>query len=99
MSKKSVCDMCAHFGRIQDAQCAFSSTCVVSTYNLREMGGLDRFLNSNAAEPAAVVETPVAEVKDSAETAIFNPFQRGNGCMLAEAMSDAVIADLAKHTR
>ncbi len=77
----SVCDMCAHCGVHQDRKCTFSGKCIVNTYNLHGTGSLDAFMNPK------VEETPEVVVADVVETVSnFNPFQRGNGCMLADSV-------------
>lgn len=86
----SVCDMCAHFGRRQEKQCAFSGNCIVNTYNLRDTGTLKAFIDEKP-EDAVVQEEPVSAIENNVVDMDFNPFQRGNGCLLV---------DIAKsHTR
>ncbi|MBQ2016910.1 MAG: hypothetical protein II208_00075 [Alphaproteobacteria bacterium] len=82
MSKNSVCDMCAHCGAHQDRNCTFKGNCIVNTYNLHGTGTLEAFINPQVEE--VVVEEPVAVVEEVAVDPNFNPFQRGNGCMLAD---------------
>lgn len=74
----SFCDMCAHFGKNQHKQCTFTGNCIVETYNLRGTDIVDNFINQKVGE---VVDAPVV-----AADASFNPFQRGNGCMLADTV-------------
>lgn len=80
----SVCDMCAHCAVHQDKKCAFSGNCIVNTYNLHGTGTLDAFINPKVEE--VVAEKPVEVVEESVVDANFNPFQRGNGCMLADVV-------------
>lgn len=75
----SVCDMCAHFGKNHKKQCTFSGNCIVNTYNLHGTGSLDSFMNPK-------VEDVVVEEEAVATETYFNPFQRGNGCMLADML-------------
>ncbi len=82
----SVCDMCAHFGKNHKKQCTFSGNCIVNTYNLHGTGSLDSFMNPKV-EDVVVEEEAVAEVEEAVATeTYFNPFQRGNGCMLADML-------------
>lgn len=83
----SVCDMCAHLGREQNRPCTFSGTCVANTYNLRGTGTLESFMQESDIEPIDVESaTLVAEPVEITNTTIeFNPFQRGNGCMLSKS--------------
>ena len=80
----SVCDMCAHFGKNQDKQCSFSGNCIVNTYNLRGTGSLESFMKPS--EEIVAVEEAAVEVEDVVAEVVFNPFQRGNGCMLADTV-------------
>ena len=80
----SVCDMCAHFGKNQEKQCTFAGNCIVNTYNLRGTGSLESFMNPKVEE--VVEEEAVAAVEEVVAEASFNPFQRGNGCMLADVV-------------
>ena len=78
------CDMCAHFGKNQKKQCTFSGNCIVESYNLRGTDVIENFINPKVEE---VVEAPVATVDGKVVVdAGFNPFQRGNGCMLADVV-------------
>ncbi len=79
----SVCDMCAFCNIHQkDRKCTFSGICIVNTYNLHGTGTLEAFVNPKVEEVAeeATVEAKEEIVVDPN----FNPFQRGNGCMLSE---------------
>ena len=66
---------CAHMDE-KSGKCTFSGVCVVKQYSLANMTSLNSVLK---VEPA--VETEVVEPVE--EKNVFNPFQRGNGCMLA----------------
>lgn len=78
-----VCDLCPHCGTHQDKKCTFSGNCIVNTYNLHGTGTLEAFMNPKVEE---VVEEPVAAevVEEVVVNPNFNPFQRGNGCMMAD---------------
>ncbi len=77
----SVCDICAHCDKLQGRKCTFSGNCVVNTYNLRGNGTLEAFINPKTEE--FYTEEAVA-ADDVVIDSNFNPFQRGNGCMLAD---------------
>ena len=76
-----VCDMCAHLGKEADKPCTFSGNCIVNTYNLHGMGSFEKFMTPVSQEVKA--EEVVTEEIAPAAVA-FNPFQRGNGCLLED---------------
>ena len=78
----SVCDMCAFCNIHQDRKCTFSGNCIVNTYNLRGTGTLEAFVNPKVE--AVAEEAPVVEKEEIVIDPNFNPFQRGNGCMLSD---------------
>lgn len=61
--------------------CTYGGVCIVKQYNLNDMTSLNSVLKM---EPV-VAEVPVVE-----EKSVFNPFQRGNGCMLAGYSHDEI---------
>ncbi len=71
---------CAHMDE-KSGKCTFSGNCIVRQYNLNDMA------------PLGVA--PATRVDVSRDTVAFNPFQRGNGCMLAGYTYDEIWA----HTR
>lgn len=75
---------CAHLDK--KGQCTFSGVCIVKKYNLNDLASLNEVLGvkKEAVKP---------EVKDA--EVVFNPFQRGNGCMLAGYTREEIFA----HTR
>ena len=75
---------CAHMDE-KSGKCTFSGVCIVKQYKLNDTTTLDSVLN---VKPENVVES----VQDKVA---FNPFQRGNGCMLAGYTYDEIWA----HTR
>ncbi len=75
---------CAHMDE-KSGKCTFSGVCIVKQYNLNDLSSLNRVLNVKTEN---VVEPAVAE--SVAETVAFNPFQRGNGCMLAGYTHDEI---------
>ncbi len=80
----SVCDMCAHLGKEGGKPCTFSGNCIVNTYNLHGTGSLERFIAPVTEEitPAEVVVEDIAPAEVTPTEVAFNPFQRGNGCLL-----------------
>ena len=78
----SVCDMCAHLGKAEGKACTFSGNCIVNTYNLHGASSFEKFMAPVAEE--VVTEEAAVKVATVAEKAqsVFNPFQRGNGCLL-----------------
>lgn len=77
----SVCDMCAHLGKEGSKPCTFSGNCIVNTYNLHGAGLYNKFMAPKVEEvtPEEVVAEEITPV-----TVNFNPFQRGNGCLLED---------------
>lgn len=81
----SVCDMCTFCNiheKNKDRKCTFSGNCIVNTYNLHGTGTLDSFVNPKVE--AVAEEAPVVEKEEIVIDPNFNPFQRGNGCMLSD---------------
>lgn len=93
----SVCDMCAHYGKNQEKPCTFSGHCIVNTYNLHGTGTLEAFVNPKVEE--VVEEAPVETTEEVVVNPNFNPFQRGNGCMLTDIVSDKVLGALKQKQR
>ncbi len=75
---------CAHMDE-KSGKCTFGGTCIVKQYNLNDMTSLNSVLG---VTPTETTEPVVAQ-------APFNPFQRGNGCMLAGYTHD----EIWSHTR
>jgi hypothetical protein len=73
--------MCAHLGKEAGKPCTFSGNCIVNTYNLHGMGSFEKFMTPVSQEVKA--EEIVTEEIVPAVVA-FNPFQRGNGCLLED---------------
>lgn len=72
--------------------CSFSGNCIVKKYNLVGMENVNNFIRP--AEPVVevteeVVEEPIKTIVVEPQAG-FNPFQRGNGCMLAEMVGEKV---------
>ncbi len=77
---------CPHVNT-ETGMCSFSGNCIVKKYNLVGMQNVKNFLHSDAPQ---VEEPTTEEVAEPINTIVvtpqagFNPFQRGNGCMLSE---------------
>ena len=78
-------EYCAHMDE-NSGKCTFSGNCIVRRYNL------GNFATVTAAKES---EVSAVETVSGAEPCVFNPFQRGNGCMLAGYTHDEIWA----HTR
>lgn len=81
-----VCDMCAHLGKEAGKPCTFSGNCIVNTYNLHGMGSFEKFMTpvSQEVEAEEVVTEEIAPAEVAPAAVAFNPFQRGNGCLLED---------------
>ena len=79
---------CAYFDG-KSGKCNFHGHCIIKDYNL----GKDTILKIVPAEAKLGVVAETAPVID--ENVVFNPFQRGNGCMLAGVAREEIL----KHTR
>lgn len=72
---------CTHMDE-KSGKCTFTGTCIVKQYNLNDPESLNMFLNPTA-KPASQMPK---------ENKAFNPFQRGNGCMLAGYAHDEILS-------
>ncbi len=81
---------CPHVNS-ETGACSFKGDCIVKKYNLAEMNTVNKFLRRTTAQENAekLMKTAALSTIKVVPQADFNPFQRGNGCMLAE-MSDSV---------
>ncbi|MBO5946764.1 MAG: hypothetical protein J6Q44_01305 [Alphaproteobacteria bacterium] len=77
---------CGHLDE-KSGKCVYGGVCIVKQYNLNDMASLNSVLKTKL-----VVETPVVEPEQAEEKSVFNPFQRGNGCMLAGYSHDEIWA-------
>ena len=80
-------NLCPHLDD-KSGKCTFSGTCMVKKYNLSDEAIIS-FLQKSA--PNVVAAAPVVAESEI----VFNPFQRGNGCMLAGYTREEIFA----HTR
>lgn len=72
---------CAHLDN--KGQCTFSGVCIVKKYNLNDLASLNEVLG---------VKKAVKKEEKTESDIVFNPFQRGNGCMLAGYTHDEIFA-------
>lgn len=77
------CNNCAHRGE-KAGECTFGGTCVIRSLNLHR--------DPYATSAVKVAATPAPQAK---EEPVFNPFQRGNGCLLAGYTHEEIFT----HTR
>ncbi|MBQ2859317.1 MAG: hypothetical protein IJE82_03060 [Alphaproteobacteria bacterium] len=73
---------CAHLDE-KSGKCTYGGVCIVKQYNLNDMTSLNSVLKAEVS-----IEKPEQVEKES----VFNPFQRGNGCMLAGYSHDEIWA-------
>ena len=64
---------CSHLDE-KSGKCTYGGVCIVKQYNLNDMTSLNSVLKADVS-----IEKPEQVEKEY----VFNPFQRGNGCMLA----------------
>lgn len=79
---------CAHMDECS-GKCTFSGMCIVRRYNLDNMASLKAALGTSPVESETDLKSEMGQ------DVAFNPFQRGNGCMLAGYTHDEIWA----HTR
>ena len=72
---------CAHLDDKTNT-CTFAGNCIVKKYNLNEQ------LN---VKPV-VATKPVEKTEKTAEQVVFNPFQRGNGCLFSGVKLEDILA-------
>ena len=72
---------CAHLDK--KGQCTFSGVCIVKKYKLNDSASLNEVLG---------IKKPVKKEETAETDVVFNPFQRGNGCMLAGYTRDEIFA-------
>ena len=81
---------CPHVNN-ETGACSFNGECIVKEYNLAEMNTVNKFLCRTTIreeiedKPEAIAISTIKVVPQAG----FNPFQRGNGCMLSEKSSIA----------
>ena len=63
--------------------CTFAGNCIVKKYNLNAQLNI---------KPVIVTTESAQETQNTAEQVVFNPFQRGNGCLFSGVKLEDILA-------